>query len=99
MRPLVVRLQESYWESERRAVKALGAHRSVTRYRPKRPALDAPVRKRMGRIAAVRFATAIGRFTSFYNSAKAGLVSGVLGLVPAFRVGRLKPVQALRESV
>lgn len=27
------------------------------------------------------------------------LVSGLLGLVPAFRVGRLKPVQALRESV
>ena len=26
------------------------------------------------------------------------LVSGLLGLVPAFRVGRLKPVQALRES-
>lgn len=26
-------------------------------------------------------------------------VSGVLGLVPAFRVGRLKPVQVLRESV
>lgn len=26
-------------------------------------------------------------------------VSGVLGLIPAFRVGRLKPVQALRESV
>jgi len=27
------------------------------------------------------------------------LVSGVLGLVPAFRAGRLKPVQALRESI
>lgn len=27
------------------------------------------------------------------------IVSGVLGLIPAFRVGRLKPVQALRESV
>lgn len=27
------------------------------------------------------------------------VVSGVLGLVPGFRVGRLKPVQALRESV
>lgn len=26
------------------------------------------------------------------------LVSGVLGLVPVFRIGRLKPVQALRES-
>lgn len=26
------------------------------------------------------------------------LISGVLGLIPAFRVGRLKPVQALRES-
>lgn len=27
------------------------------------------------------------------------LVSGVLGLIPAFRVGRLKPVQVLRESI
>lgn len=50
----MLRLQESYRVSERRAVKALGAHRSAIRYRPKRPALDAPVRKRIEEIAAVR---------------------------------------------
>ena len=55
MRQLVLRLQESYRVSERRAVKALGAHRSAIRYRPKRPALDAPIRKRIEEIAAVRF--------------------------------------------
>ena len=54
LRELVLRLQESYRVSERRAVKALGAHRSAMRYRPKRPALDAPIRKRMEEIAAVR---------------------------------------------
>jgi putative transposase len=54
MRQLVLRLQESYRVSERRAVKALGAHRSAIRYRPKRPALDAPIRKRIEEIAAVR---------------------------------------------
>jgi putative transposase len=54
MRKLVLRLQEGYRVSERRAVKALGAHRSAIRYRPKRPALDAPIRKRTEEIAAVR---------------------------------------------
>ena len=32
----------------------LGAHRSAIRYQPKRPLLDAPIRKRMEEIAAVR---------------------------------------------
>jgi len=32
----------------------LGAHRSGIRYRSKRPMLDAPIRKRMEEIAAVR---------------------------------------------
>ncbi len=50
----MLRLQQGYRVSERRAVKALGAHRSAIRYRPKRPALDAPVRKRIEEIAAVR---------------------------------------------
>lgn len=54
LRELVLRLQESYRVSERRAVKALGAHRSAMRYRPMRPALDAPIRKRIEEIAAVR---------------------------------------------
>lgn len=54
MRQLVLRLQEGYRVSERRAVKALGAHRSAIRYRPKRPVIDAPIRKRMEEIAAVR---------------------------------------------
>ena len=54
LRELVLRLQESYRVSERRAVKALGAHRSAIRYRPKRPALDAPIRKRIEEIASVR---------------------------------------------
>ncbi len=54
MRQLVLRLQEGYRVSERRAVKALGAHRSAICYRPKRPVLDAPIRKRMEEIAAVR---------------------------------------------
>ena len=40
--------------SERRAVRVLGAHRSAMRYRPKRPRLDAPIRKRIEEIAAVR---------------------------------------------
>lgn len=40
--------------SERRAVKVLGAHRSAIRYRPKHPALDAPIRKRVEEIAAAR---------------------------------------------
>jgi putative transposase len=50
----VVRLQEGYRVSERRAVKVLAAHRSAIRYRPKRPAYDAPIRKRIEEIAAVR---------------------------------------------
>lgn len=54
MRHLALRLQESYRVSERRAVKSLGAHRSVIRYRPKRPMLDARIRKRVEEIAAVR---------------------------------------------
>ncbi len=54
MRHLVLRLQGGYCVSERRAVKALGAHRSAIRYRPKRPMIDAPIRKRMEEIAAVR---------------------------------------------
>ncbi len=32
----------------------IGAHRSAIRYQPKRPLLDAPIRKRMEEIAAVR---------------------------------------------
>lgn len=47
-------LQDSYRVSERRAVKALGVHRSVIRYKPIRPILDAPIRKRIEEIAAVR---------------------------------------------
>lgn len=54
MRQLVLRLQEGHRVSERRAVKALGAHRSAIRYRPERPVLDAPIRKRTFEIAAVR---------------------------------------------
>ena len=50
----MVKLQDSYRVSERRAVKVLAAHRSAIRYRPMRPVLDAPIRKRMEEIAAVR---------------------------------------------
>ena len=49
-----MRLQDSYRVSERRSVKVLAAHRSAIRYRPKRPTLDAPIRRRMEEIAAVR---------------------------------------------
>jgi putative transposase len=50
----VLKLQDSWRVSERRAVRVLGAHRSAMRYRPKRLLLDAPIRKRMEEIAAVR---------------------------------------------
>lgn len=50
----MLKLQDSYRVSERRAVKVIGAHRSGIRYRPKRPMLDAPIRGRMEEIAAVR---------------------------------------------
>lgn len=50
----MLKLQDSWRVSERRAVRVLGAHRSGIRYRPKRPLLDAPIRKRMEEIAAVR---------------------------------------------
>ncbi len=52
-RELVMRLQDSYRVSERRAVKVLAAHRSAIRYRPKRPMLDAPIHKRIEEIAVV----------------------------------------------
>lgn len=47
-------MQDSWRVSQRRAARVLGAHRSGIRYRPKRPQLDAPIRKRMEEIAAVR---------------------------------------------
>ena len=50
----MVKLQDGYRVSERRAVRVLAAHRSAIRYRPKRPMIDAPIRKRMEEIAAVR---------------------------------------------
>ncbi len=50
----MLKLQDAWRVSERRAVKVLGAHRSAIRYRPKRPFYDAPLRKRMEEIAAVR---------------------------------------------
>ena len=50
----MLKLQDAWRVSERRAVKVLGAHRSAIRYRPKRPMLDGPIRKRMEEIAAVR---------------------------------------------
>lgn len=53
-RELVLKLQDGYRVSERRAVKVVGAHRSGIRYRPKRPMYDAPICKRIEEIAAVR---------------------------------------------
>ena len=50
----MLKLQDAWRVSERRAVRVLGAHRSAIRYQPKRPLLDAPIRKRMEEIAAVR---------------------------------------------
>ena len=50
----MLKLQDSWRVSQRRAARVLGAHRSGIRYRPKRPLLDAPIRKRMEEIAAVR---------------------------------------------
>ena len=50
----MIKLQDSYRVSERRAVRALGVHRSSIRYKPIRPILDAPIRKRIEEIAAVR---------------------------------------------
>lgn len=50
----MLKLQDAWRVSERRAARVLGAHRSGIRYRPKRPMLDAPIRKRMEEIAAVR---------------------------------------------
>lgn len=50
----MLRLQDSYRVSERRAVNVVGAYRSAIRYQPKRPMLDAPIRKRIEEIAAVR---------------------------------------------
>ena len=50
----MLKLQDTWRVSERQAVNVLGAHRSVMRYLPKRPLLDAPIRKRMEEIAAVR---------------------------------------------
>ena len=50
----MLKLREGYRVSERRAVKVLAAHRSAIRYQPKRPVLDAPIRKRMEEMAAVR---------------------------------------------
>jgi putative transposase len=49
-----MKLQDAYRVSQRRAVNALGVHRSVIRYNPIRPLLDAPIRKRTFEIAAVR---------------------------------------------
>ena len=48
------RLQVAYKVSERRAVRVLGLHRSTVRYRSRRVEWDAPVRRRIEEIAAVR---------------------------------------------
>lgn len=47
-------LQDAYRVSQRRAVRALGVHRSSVRYKPTRPLLDAPIQKRIEEIAHVR---------------------------------------------
>ncbi len=50
----MLKLQDGWRVSQRRAARVPGAHRSGIRYRPKRPLLDAPIRKRIEEIAAVR---------------------------------------------
>jgi putative transposase len=52
-RTVVTRAEDAYQVSERRACRALSAHRSGVRYRSKKPARE-PLRRRLRELAAVR---------------------------------------------
>lgn len=62
-RNLVVQLQHAYRVSERRAARVLRVHRSMLRYRSRRINDDAPRRRRIEEIAAVRIRYGYRRIT------------------------------------